>query len=123
MNQRYQYVCCLGLFCRCRSRGGNAMMSAQLCLRGILLFVCLTLLLSTAHAQYRAGIQGTILDPDGAAVGAATVTLTSKDTDISKTATSDCPPPIETGRRFREGLWVESPRPILQVSTRDSSAS
>src|SRR5580698_660828 len=89
MNQRYQYVCCLGPFCHGRSRGGNAMMSAQLCLRGILLFVCLALLLSTAHAQYRAGIQGTILDPDGAAVGAATVTLTSKDTSISKTATSD----------------------------------
>jgi Carboxypeptidase regulatory-like domain len=65
------------------------MQSAQLCLRGILLFVCLTLLLSTAHAQYRAGIQGIIIDPEGAAVGAATVTLTSKDTNISKTATSD----------------------------------
>ena len=83
MNQRYQYVCCLGLFCRRRSR------AAQVGLRGTLLFVCLTLLLSAAHAQYRAGIQGTILDPDGAAVGAATVTLTNKETNISKTATSD----------------------------------
>jgi hypothetical protein len=65
------------------------MMSAKLYLRGILLFICITSLLSTAHAQYRAGIQGTILDPAGAAVGAATVTLTNKDTNISKTATSD----------------------------------
>jgi hypothetical protein len=28
----------------------------------------------------------------------------------------DCPPPIETGRRFREGLWVESPQPYSDVS-------
>jgi hypothetical protein len=65
------------------------MMLAKLALRGILLLVSMTLLLSTAHAQYRAGIQGVIVDPQGAVIEGATVTLTSRDTDISKTATSD----------------------------------
>ncbi len=41
------------------------------------------------RAQYRAGIQGVILDPQGAVVQGAALTLTSKETNISKNATSD----------------------------------
>ena len=40
-------------------------------------------------AQYRAGIQGVVEDPTGAAVPGATLTLTDKDTGLLKTTTSD----------------------------------
>src|SRR5215471_15108623 len=42
-----------------------------------------------AFAQFRAGIQGVIVDTQGGVVGGATVTLTNKETNISKTVTSD----------------------------------
>ena len=42
-----------------------------------------------AFAQFRAGIQGVIVDSQGGVVGGATVTLTNKETNISKTVTSD----------------------------------
>src|ERR1700693_4810356 len=45
------------------------------------LFVCLSLIVAGAHAQYRAGIQGTILDSQGNTVEVATVTLTNKETN------------------------------------------
>src|SRR6202162_3326656 len=44
------------------------------------LFVCLSLIVAGAHAQYRAGIQGTILDSQGNTVEGATVTLTNQET-------------------------------------------
>jgi hypothetical protein len=53
-----------------------------------LVFFLLTTAL-TVSAQYRAGIQGTVTDPSGAIVAGATLTLTDKDTNISKTATTD----------------------------------
>jgi len=43
----------------------------------------------TASAQYRAGIQGSILDPEGAAVPDAKVTVTAKDTGLIQATTSD----------------------------------
>ncbi len=43
----------------------------------------------SAHAQYRASIQGVVTDPQGAIVEGATVTLTAKETNISKTTTTD----------------------------------
>ena len=49
-------------------------------LRIAFLLVCLTLLLPGAHAQYRAGIQGTVLDSQGNTVEGANVTLTNKET-------------------------------------------
>jgi hypothetical protein len=42
-----------------------------------------------SYAQYRAGIQGVIVDPQGSVVEGATVTLTSNETNISKMTTSD----------------------------------
>src|SRR3954466_6372223 len=54
-----------------------------------ILFICLTLSLTAIHAQYRAGIQGVILDSQGNVVDSATVTLTSKETSLVKTSTSD----------------------------------
>jgi hypothetical protein len=58
--------------------------------RSILLSLgCCVFVGSAALAQYRAGIQGTVTDPQGAAVSGATVTLTSKDTNVTWTATTD----------------------------------
>jgi hypothetical protein len=42
-----------------------------------------------AHAQYRASLRGTVADPTGAVIPGATVTLTDKDTNATRTATSD----------------------------------
>src|ERR1700751_2595961 len=41
------------------------------------------------NAQYRAGLQGTVTDSQGAAVSGATVTLNSKDTNIPAKATTN----------------------------------
>jgi hypothetical protein len=41
------------------------------------------------HAQYRASIQGTVTDPQGSAVSAATLTLKNLETNQTQTATSD----------------------------------
>src|SRR5580704_1610774 len=49
----------------------------------VLLVVC------DAHAQYRAGIQGTVLDTQGAVVGGAKVTVTAQETGISQATTTD----------------------------------
>ena len=54
-----------------------------------LLIVVLSFCALPTHAQYRAGIQGVIVDPQGSVIEGATVTLTSKETNISKTATTD----------------------------------
>jgi hypothetical protein len=48
--------------------------------------LCIFFLISTsASAQYRAGIQGTVTDPNGAVVPEATVSLTSQETGLVKT--------------------------------------
>ncbi len=55
-------------------------------------FVCSLLLLLgcavAANAQFKAGIQGTVTDPAGAVVPGATITLTSKETNKTQTATA-----------------------------------
>jgi hypothetical protein len=56
---------------------------------GAMLLACLCWLAPGAQAQYRAGIQGTVLDPQGAAVQGATVTVISNETGVSKQATTD----------------------------------
>ncbi len=49
---------------------------------------CLLLLSQLATAQYRAGIQGTVTDQSGAVIPDATVTLTSQETNVSRTTKS-----------------------------------
>src|ERR1700730_2830069 len=58
-------------------------------LRIAFLLACLTVIASAAHAQYRAGIQGTVLDPQGDAIEGATVTLTSLETGKVTQSTSN----------------------------------
>jgi hypothetical protein len=57
------------------------------------LFVVMALLFlvttSAVFAQFTAGVQGNLQDPNGAAVPNATVTLTNIDNQVSQTATSD----------------------------------
>lgn len=57
--------------------------------KGALLLFCLCFALPAAYAQYRAGIQGTVTDPSGAAVVGAKLTLTSHDTGKALEATTD----------------------------------
>jgi len=47
---------------------------------GFALLACLSVFLPVAAAQYRASIQGTVTDPQGAAVAAAAVTLQNQET-------------------------------------------
>jgi Carboxypeptidase regulatory-like domain/TonB dependent receptor-like, beta-barrel len=65
------------------------MSSSRLVLRSLLLFAVLLLAASFAHAQYRASLRGTVIDPQGNAVAGATVTLTNTDTSATLTSTSD----------------------------------
>jgi hypothetical protein len=50
--------------------------------------VLLVVLCAAAHAQFRAGVQGTVKDATGAIVPGATVRLTSKETNKTQTTTS-----------------------------------
>ncbi len=56
-----------------------------------LLFVVAVLVVfaASAHAQFRAGIQGTVTDTSGAAVLGATLTITNQDTNVSRQATTN----------------------------------
>src|ERR1700740_912614 len=49
---------------------------------------CLSLFPASARAQYRAGLQGAVLDAQGAAVEGATVTLKNSETNHSQQTTS-----------------------------------
>lgn len=62
---------------------------SKLCLRFLSVLSVLLVVTLTASAQYRAGIQGSILDPQGGAVPAAKVTVTAKDTGLVQETTSD----------------------------------
>src|SRR5437763_5125906 len=55
----------------------------------IVFAVCALFLAASAHAQYRASIQGVVTDPQGAVVSGATVTLTNHETNQTLTATTD----------------------------------
>jgi hypothetical protein len=62
---------------------------SKLGLRFLLLLSSLFLLTLTTHAQYRASLRGTVIDPQGNAVSGATVTLTNTDTTANLVSTSD----------------------------------
>src|SRR5215475_2698282 len=57
--------------------------------RNILCVIVFAVCAAGAVAQYRAGIQGTVLDPQNTAISGATVTLTNKETGRTQTATTD----------------------------------
>src|SRR6266851_1478501 len=65
------------------------MKMGKIVVRGLLLLVCLSVLLPSASAQYRASIQGVVTDPDGSVVSGATVTLQNNETSQSITATTN----------------------------------
>jgi hypothetical protein len=50
--------------------------------------VCFALFLPSAQAQYRAGLQGTVLDPQGSVVSGATVTLVNPETNKTDVVTT-----------------------------------
>lgn len=79
--------------------------------RAVVFALCAFFLAASAHAQYRAGIQGVVSDPQGAVVVGAKVTVTAKDTGLSQETTTD-QNGIYTVNRLAPGLYtivVESP--------------
>src|SRR5882724_9287459 len=52
----------------------------------VFLVLLVSLSLTSAHAQYRGSVQGTVTDAQGAVVSGATVTLTDKETNRTLTA-------------------------------------
>src|SRR6266404_827008 len=69
-------------------RGGKMKMG-KIVFRGLLSLICLAVLVPGASAQYRAGIQGVVLDTQGDTVPAATVTLTNLETNKTSQVSSD----------------------------------
>jgi Carboxypeptidase regulatory-like domain len=62
----------------------------RISLRALGMLACLTLVLCSAHAQFRASIQGVVTDPQGNVVSGATVTLTNHETgQVLTTTTND----------------------------------
>jgi hypothetical protein len=55
----------------------------------IRILIFLAILILPAHAQVAAAISGTVVDPSGAGVGAAKVTVTNDETSATRTAISD----------------------------------
>src|SRR5580700_6006443 len=58
-------------------------------LRRVVSFLAFFLPAFSTFAQYRAGIQGSVLDPQGDTINAATVTLTNKETNRTQAVTTD----------------------------------
>src|SRR6266853_1054729 len=65
------------------------MKMGKMIVQGLLLLVCLSVLLPSASAQYRASIQGVVTDAQGSVVSGATVTLQNEETNQALTATTD----------------------------------
>src|ERR1700740_3711113 len=72
-----------------RLSGGMSMCLSKLCLRSLFLLAFLLAVSYAASAQYRAGIQGTVLDPQGAVIDGAKVTVTANETGLSQETTTD----------------------------------
>jgi hypothetical protein len=66
-----------------------SMSVSKLCLRFLSLLSVLLVVTLTASAQYRAGIQGSVLDPQGAVVVGAKVTVAAQETGFSQETTTD----------------------------------
>src|SRR5712691_11382050 len=63
---------------------------SKLSFRAILVLACMSFFAVCAGAQFKASIQGTILDPKGGVVGGAKVTVANQDTGVSHdTVSSD----------------------------------
>src|SRR6059058_3477149 len=56
----------------------------KLFIRTTLLLACGVFFAVAAHAQFKASIQGTVMDPQGTAVPGAKVTVTNQDTGVSR---------------------------------------
>ncbi|MEG9437297.1 TonB-dependent receptor [Edaphobacter sp. HDX4] len=56
-------------------------------LLSVVVFLCLSG--QSAHAQYRAGLQGTVIDPTGAVVPGASITIVDKETNQTQKGTTD----------------------------------
>jgi len=78
---------------------------SKLCLRFLSFLSILLIGALTASAQYRAGIQGSILDSQGAAVPDAKVTVTAKDTGLVQETTSDANG-VYSVNRLAPGLYT-----------------
>ena len=65
------------------------MKMGKMIVQGLLFLVCLSVLLPSASAQYRASIQGVVTDAQGSVVSGATVTLQNEETSQTLTATTD----------------------------------
>ena len=61
----------------------------ELCLHLLFFLLASFVVAVSTFAQYRAGIQGSVLDPQGDAISGATVTLVNKETNRTQTVTSD----------------------------------
>src|SRR5713226_4307024 len=61
---------------------------SKLSFRAMLLLACVTPFNSAAHAQFKASIQGTIMDPKGGVVAGAKVAVTNQDTGITRESAS-----------------------------------
>ncbi len=57
---------------------------SKLSFRVVLLFACAALLVGSAHAQFRAAIQGTVMDSNGGAIAGAKVTATNLATGATR---------------------------------------
>src|SRR5882757_8624104 len=65
------------------------MKMGKIVVQGLLFLVCLSVLLPSASAQYRASIQGVVTDAQGSVVSGATVTLQNEETNQTLTTTTD----------------------------------
>ena len=62
---------------------------SRLSIRAVLLVICATFLAAATHAQFRAGIQGTVTDSSGAPIKGVKVTVTNQETSAAQDAIAD----------------------------------
>jgi Carboxypeptidase regulatory-like domain len=72
-------------------------------------FVLLICMATPVAAQYRGSLQGTVTDPQAGVVPNATVTLTSNETNISRTATTTSSGTYSISGLIRPRAWLVQP--------------